>query len=394
MRLPELKALARDRGLGSYSRMRKAELVALLKNDGTPDAQSVGEAQGPRTPAPPTPPQRPPSYVTLKFDDNGSCRIHRVSDGGKEIVTNERYFVMPWKMVDVNGKRVSLKEAVDEIFSNQDELTNSTYVTLKLDDKGSCKIHGVSDGDGCDPLAHKEIVINKTYVVMPWKMVTKNGKNMTLKEAIEEIETQRREKEEERRLVYAFEAEHSDAIDRIFELYEYLHIEDIRAMFPEIYEFGPNRLGIHLESVLIFDSYSSDYLINRGYNRLDYFRQIIRAYLERDENADKYVKKVKELMDKPMDEIEFKQVRLAMAKVKCPRKLDISVFYQLTRRLPHEGLGYDGHDERFLNHLNDTFCNENIKLLGKMVRCRTNYVLYHLLDKIGKEPNADHFQFM
>ena len=28
-----------------------------------------------------------------------------------------------------------------------------------------------------------------------------------------------------------------------------------------------------------------------------------------------------------------------------------------------------------------------------MVRCRTN-VLYHLLDKIEKEPNADLFQFM
>ena len=28
-----------------------------------------------------------------------------------------------------------------------------------------------------------------------------------------------------------------------------------------------------------------------------------------------------------------------------------------------------------------------------MVRCKTN-VLYHLLDKIGKQPNADLFQFM
>ena len=80
-----------------------------------------------------------------------------------------------------------------------------------------------------------------------------------------------------------------------------------------------------------------------------------------------------------------------MAKVKCPSKLDISVFYQLTRRLPHEDLNYD--DERLLIHFYDTFCNESIKLLGKMVRCRTN-VLYHLLDKIGKEPNADLFQFM
>ena len=29
-------------------------------------------------------------YVTLKFHDNGCCRIHSVSDGNEEIVTNER----------------------------------------------------------------------------------------------------------------------------------------------------------------------------------------------------------------------------------------------------------------------------------------------------------------
>ena len=101
---------------------------------------------------------------------------------------------------------------------------------------------------------------------------------------------------------------------------------------------------------------------------------------------------MKALIDKPLDEmIELGHVRLAMAKVKCPCKFDISVFYQLTRRLPHEGLDYD--DARFLIHFYDTFCNESIKLLGKTVRYRTN-VLYHLLDKIGKEPNADLFQFM
>ena len=65
-----------------------------------------------------------------------------------------------------------------------------------------------------------------------------------------------------------------------------------------------------------------------------------------------------------------------MARVKCPRKLDISVFYQLTRRLPHEDLNYD--DERLLIHFYDTFYNESIKLLGCTVRCRVN-VLYHLL---------------
>ena len=62
-------------------------------------------------------------------------------------------------------------------------------------------------------------------------------------------------------------------------------------------------------------------------NQLDYFRQIIRAYQGRDEDAVKYVKKVKELIDKPLDELELGHVRLAMAKVKCPCKLDISVFY-------------------------------------------------------------------
>ena len=130
----------------------------------------------------------------------------------------------------------------------------------------------------------------------------------------------------------------------------------------------------------------------KPFNQLDYFRQVIKAYQGRDEDAVKYVKKVKALIDKPLDELELRHVRLAMAKVKCPRKLDISVFYQLTQRLPHEDLlSYD--DERLLIHFYDTFCNESIKLLGKMVRCRTN-VLYHLLKNMGKEPNADLFQFM
>ena len=40
MRMPELKSLARDRGLRNYSRMRKAELVALLQNSGTPEGPS------------------------------------------------------------------------------------------------------------------------------------------------------------------------------------------------------------------------------------------------------------------------------------------------------------------------------------------------------------------
>ena len=93
---------------------------------------------------------------------------------------------------------------------------------------------------------------------------------------------------------------------------------------------------------------------HRPYSQLDYFRQLITTYNCYDSDMVKYVKKVKALIDKPLDEmIELGHVRLVMAKVKCPRKLDISVFYQLTRRLPHEGLDYD--DERFLIHFYDTF---------------------------------------
>ena len=163
---------------------------------------------------------------------------------------------------------------------------------------------------------------------MSWKMVTRNGKNVTIKEAVEEIEAQKREIEEDRMLVSEFEAEHSYEIDRIFELIEHLYMEDTRAGFPEIYEFGPERLGIHLESILVFEGHSSDWQINRGYNRLHYFKQIIEAYEGRDKDAD---------------------------------KLDISVFYQLTGRLPDEGLGYDGYYEKLLIHLYNTFCNESIK---------------------------------
>ena len=141
----------------------------------------------------------------------------------------------------------------------------------------------------------------------------------------------------------------------------------------------------------------------KQYNQFDYFIKIIRAYQGQDEDAVKYVKKVKALIDKPLDELELGHNRLAMAKVKCPCKLDILVFYQLTRRLPHEDgvprapgplrahLNYD--DERLLINFYNTFYNESIKLLGCTVGCRVN-VLYHLLANIGKEPNADLFQFM
>ena len=66
-------------------------------------------------------------YVTLKLDDNGCCRIHSVSDDGNGwIVTDERYVVMPWKMVTRHGKNMTLAEAVDEIFSQKESEANAS----------------------------------------------------------------------------------------------------------------------------------------------------------------------------------------------------------------------------------------------------------------------------
>ena len=63
MRMPELKSLARDRRLRNYSRMRKAELVALFQNSGTPE--------GPRVPAPRIrPPPPPPATQTWEPIDD------------------------------------------------------------------------------------------------------------------------------------------------------------------------------------------------------------------------------------------------------------------------------------------------------------------------------------
>ena len=49
MRMPELKSLARERRLRGYSRMRKAELVALLQNSPPP-----GQIRASTSPTSPT----------------------------------------------------------------------------------------------------------------------------------------------------------------------------------------------------------------------------------------------------------------------------------------------------------------------------------------------------
>ena len=83
MRVTELKALARDHGLRNYSRMRKAELVALLQYNHPPGQSSASAAPTPCTRPPhlnrhsPPPPQVSPSGASPRsatwepIDDRG-----------------------------------------------------------------------------------------------------------------------------------------------------------------------------------------------------------------------------------------------------------------------------------------------------------------------------------
>ena len=75
--------------------------------------------------------------------------------------------------------------------------------------------------------------------------------------------------------------------------------------------------------------------------------------------------------DKPLHEIELEDVRTIRKKVKFPRKLDISMFYQLTGRSPHEELEFKEDD--FIIHFYNTFMAVTIKLLGKWLDVELMY---------------------
>ena len=59
MRVPELKALAKERGLRRYSKLRKAELIALL----TPPVPATRTRPPRPTRPPPPPPTLPPPPI-------------------------------------------------------------------------------------------------------------------------------------------------------------------------------------------------------------------------------------------------------------------------------------------------------------------------------------------
>ena len=137
---------------------------------------------------------------------------------------------------------------------------------------------------------NEEIAMGERYVVMPWNVVTRDDVNMTLEEI--------KKREEERRLASEFEDKHKDEINELQGIIDYIEDEGyIKEKFPELYNFGLGRLGIHFSA---FREYSPDFLRNQ-YSQLDYFKKVIKAYQGLDADADKYVEKVKAFIDKPLD---------------------------------------------------------------------------------------------
>ena len=151
---------------------------------------------------------------------------------------------------------------------------------------GPCRIHSISD-------VNEEIVTNEMYVIMPWKMVTRCGTNVTLKQGVEEI----KKCKEDRRLASKLEVEHRDEMFEILGVIDYIDKGYVKERFPEIYSFGPERLGIHFKDKFVLEEYSSGYLINRRYSQRDYFKKTIKAYQGRDADAVKYVESVRALID-------------------------------------------------------------------------------------------------
>ena len=120
------------------------------------------------------------------------------------------------------------------------------YVSLKLDDS-RCRIHSVSD-DG-----NQWIVTNKRYVVMPWKMVTSHGKNMTLAEAVDrilnkkeseakELERRNREREEiENKHKEYYEAHMKEETERFNKLVDWYKCK-LKEINEALVDSGPRKL--------------------------------------------------------------------------------------------------------------------------------------------------------
>ena len=86
MRIPELKALAKERGLKGYSKLRKAKLIALL----TPPAPATRTRPPKPTRPPPPPPTLPPPTPKPDSARQIKRRRNKINKLNKQIKSSER----------------------------------------------------------------------------------------------------------------------------------------------------------------------------------------------------------------------------------------------------------------------------------------------------------------
>ena len=200
------------------------------------------------------------------------------------------------------------------------------------------------------------IVTNERYVVCRgWKMVTRHGTNMTLAEAVDgilnrqesearELKIRNREREEtEKKRKEYYEAHMKEETERLNNMVDWYNckLNEIRETpvdsrprkLAKLYQYSEANkdLGVTItragtlapvdypkyppelelpednEENVFYNAPTASSLPAgyRRHNQLDYFRQLIQAYNGYDSDAVKYVKKVKALIDKSLNNYNY-----------------------------------------------------------------------------------------
>ena len=230
-------------------------------------------------------------YVTLKLDDNRCCRIHSIYDGNEEIVTNERYVVMPWKMVTRHGTNMTLKEEVDRILNKKEsenkELERRNREREEIENKRKEYYE-----------KHMKEETERLNELVDWYKCKLNE--------IREVPVDSRPRKLEK--LYQYSEKNKD-----------LGVMITRAgtLNPVDYPKYPPPEYEDNEEIVFYNAPTASSL-PAGYkpcNRLDYFKKLIKEYNGYDSDAVKYVKKVQTLIDKPLDELELEDMRVIRKKL-------------------------------------------------------------------------------
>ena len=114
MRVPELEALVRDQGLRGYSRLRKAEIIELIRNNQQSWAPHIPPRNGTTRPPRPTWPPQPPPIRVPPF---------KPKKVGEELKTNlKKLKCMKKKLGDLNRKIRHSKKKRDGLISKRNSL--------------------------------------------------------------------------------------------------------------------------------------------------------------------------------------------------------------------------------------------------------------------------------